>query len=234
MQPQEWIKHVLFRTPLDGSERFSLEERAAARKKAEQGPDFFQTIGFVSDLGYGRVDVRWEIPEAWAEKGFAGFKGRDSETWQTEEEAIKRLESIFSDPVFYISSDYPNMTHRELSRHMNTKYLGKKKRGDFSYSAIRVFPLKTTEMAIKLGLADIVVDSVSSGESMRKNNLVAIGEPLLRNSTAGIYGCLAYDFDEKSTQRIMEFKERLEKAAKDYAKLYKDSIWHPSHQEGAK
>ena len=106
-----------------------------------------------------------------------------------------------------------------------------------------------TEVSHRLGISNVIVDCVATGESFRREGILPIGTPILGDSTAHLYlesdsgirdddlpmkviiehseDYLSQSSKEELHKKVEVVANRLSAAAKEYAKLYPDSIWHP-------
>ena len=214
--------------------------------------DKYDTIPELVNLGYGRVDVCWGSNKKLL------FQRRPFDPHGCESNV-------------QISSAYPNLTFMELGSHftalglayffdnsdnektftLTTSPSSFLKRNPLKYPEICINSLASnTETMIKLGLCNFIVDSVSSGKSFERNELVQVGKPLVKDSTARVYSSnyiqnllssrefdgidphfdsdlcdnFLYRYDLKNT--VIEFIDKLKQASIEYGKTRPDSLYY--------
>lgn len=183
----------------------------------------------ILDLGYGKVNIRWELSPKENKHGiFAGDKSKTG--------------------GLSIVSAYPNITYREVCKNIDFDLIevvdsSKKHAALQKYSLVKIRPLTSRlEEMIGLGLADLVVDNVASGESYKKAGLVLEGEPIM-TSTVHLYAHpeIVWDYKEfklwdlwnvrresSRGEKMHKIVTRLKEASHKYALERKDSIWYPT------
>lgn len=179
----------------------------------------------LADLGLGRVDINLGVQR--------------NRHYDINDESIAKL--VLFSKTGTIASAYPNITKRVLMKSLGyeTEPIPTRQH------KIKIYPItSSTEMMIKLGIADIVVDSVASGDSFRRNDLVTVGKPITSSTShiyanpnsAMLYGAYAwskikskrvhFEEDEINVKRFYEIVQRLKEASHQYGLTRKDSIYY--------
>lgn len=173
----------------------------------------------LANLGLGKVGICVGTP--------------DNREYRSGKSSLRDI--VIIDEAKIIASAYPNITKRILLEQLGMRI-----------ESAEVYPItSSTEVMVKLGIADLVIDSVASGESFSRNNLVKVGESIA-TSTANLYTniLIAGDYrihkkDSKHEQsygdeidlginlkRLDEIVQRLKEASYQYGLTRKDSIYY--------
>ncbi len=201
------------------------------------------------DLGLGRVDIRWIVPP------------------EKKDDIIYLENRVTPYSKTYLVTSYPNLTVRELLKVIPSEcifcpenyikfFLDKE--GYKKYNLARrlhVFPISSMNEAVikNLEMECLLVDSVSSGETIKKYGLSVVGNPIIKDSTARVYCTPDYLPEEladragsyvtafsnfmkpeesdsyrryldEQAKKLKEFLERLKAASIEYGKTRRDSI----------
>jgi ATP phosphoribosyltransferase len=257
MLVSEWVKDVLLKSKDSNEEKgYSLVERMKLREKYKkrEWPDE-SPFGRI-DLGFGRVDIRFGMPQE-LDEDFVLDKRKRIDG----KDAVSRINIASTYPnltyreiIQYVNRYFmmidlrrPGIHIRQPRELLVRKFCPDVKGGrlydnslEESYKAcsrnsserellsnlIKIsYSPRSTETSIEMGAADLVVDCVASGDSFRENNLAAIGEPIMKDSTTAL--CMRVDF----TKRMSEIADVLKKAAREYGKTNKDSIYYQGRQK---
>lgn len=169
------------------------------------------------DLGYGKVDVNFGIKQDTLEMfQNPEYRDHFENIWDIRTlgmynplRAVKERKIGGFSPLT-IASAYPNLTYKELSKYLSRRFLmfasvplavqnsqdylknhryrmeidNDLDRTTIMFRRVDISNVPSSTEAIK---SDIYVDCVASGKSFEENNLVKVGQPLLKNSTARLY-----------------------------------------------
>ena len=145
------------------------------------------------NLSYGKVDIIFAVSREIKER----YKLSNRKNLRDLESLIISLNKGHTNLV--LTTEYPNIAYGELMKYLpaelvefprevsSVSLLNASFKPNRSLKPISIIPFHSTEISVRFNLANMILECVASGKSLRTNNLVQIGKPVIKDSTARLY-----------------------------------------------